>query len=432
MVEQPLVLVTCDVRTRIAESEAVGGNLTMRLWEPGGMYVVTNFAIQNDLTVATNGWKRYQALGFAEHGPVVRGQWLRTNADWAHLVHLGLLARPGTAIPLEDFTAQVPNVRAPSRASFPLLLVNENLSEEALEAGAHPVIGWHVDPEGVAPLAIQVEPDILGVHQFDGVWPVEALQGANVAVVGVGSIGGRVAEALAIYGVGDLVLIDPDRFLWHNMVRHVLGTESVGLHKVDALKTYLTDRWPDTDVVALAWNVISHAAHLRPLLEQVDLVVCAADGIAARRAASHLAKRAGVPAVLTCVLGDGAYGEVLRLRPGSRYGCLMCQRAALMESGGMDVEAAQEAGYGTGTAHLPMTAVGPDLWLIADLTAKASVGTLLEGMHGDERHRLPGEHAVIGLRPSDEWQPPFDFNRAGDVRWHPVPGPRPGCPTCRT
>jgi hypothetical protein len=260
-------------------------------------------------------------------------------------------------------------------------------------------------------------------------WPVEQLRGARVVIVGLGSIGGIVAQSLAASGVGNLELVDPDRFLWHNLVRHILGPDDVGRMKVSALKERIENRWPTTSVVAHPLDVVRDAHLIRPLFAHADLIVCAADGIAPRRTVSHLARQTGRTAVLTCVLDDGAVGEVLRLRPGSRFGCLMCQRRALEAAGALDAEADQELDYGTGLVHKPMTAVGPDLWLVAELAAKASISTLLEAL-GYAEHQLPGEQAVLALRTGNDLASPFNVSHTGKVAWYPATGPLPGCWTC--
>ena len=40
-----------------------------------------------------------------------------------------------------------------------------------------------------------------------------------------------------------LHLLDPDRLLWHNVVRHVLGQRHVGRYKTDAMADHLRDRY---------------------------------------------------------------------------------------------------------------------------------------------------------------------------------------------
>jgi hypothetical protein len=76
-----------------------------------------------------------------------------------------------------------------------------------------------------------------------------------------------------------------------------------------------------------------------------------------------------------------------------------------------------------------MTAVGGDLHLVGYLAAKIAVGTLLESS-GHPDQRLPGEHALLALRPQPDWAPPMDLRRAGDIRWLAAHPPQPGCPTC--
>ncbi|MEV0352206.1 ThiF family adenylyltransferase [Nonomuraea sp. NPDC050680] len=78
----------------------------------------------------------------------------------------------------------------------------------------------------------------MGITQLQPYWPVTDLASVTAMVVGVGSIGGAAATALAGYGLGRLLLVDPDRLLWHNLVRHVLPRRYIGKFKVDALRDY--------------------------------------------------------------------------------------------------------------------------------------------------------------------------------------------------
>ena len=217
--------------------------------------------------------------------------------------------------------------------------------------------------------------------------------------------------------------------LWHNLVRHVASPRDVGKLKVTALTEQINAIRPDTAVEAHPLNVITSADHVRPLLGDCDIVVCAADGVAPRRVVSHLARRAAVPAILACVLEDGGLGEVLRLQPWASHGCLLCRRESLKASGGIDPEPALDLGYGTGSRHRPMTAVGGDLHLVGQLAAKFAVATHLE-RRGHADQQLPGEQALIALRPRPGWAPPFDLTQCGDTRWALATPPLPDCPTC--
>jgi hypothetical protein len=149
--------------------------------------------------------------------------------------------------------------------------------------------------------------------------------------------------------------------------------------------------------------------------------------VESRRAVNHLARRAGRPAVFACVLEDGAFGEVIRVR--ERTGCLCCLRLTQIETGSFDPEPGIDLGYGTGTTHRPMTAAPSDLQLVGTLAAKLTLSTLLEA-RGRWHQRLPGDFAIIGLQPKPDMLPPFDLECAGDIRWNDLPGRRNDCPTC--
>ncbi len=95
----------------------------------------------------------------------------------------------------------------------------------------------------------------------------------------------------------------------------------------------------------------------------------------------------------------------------------------------IDPEPALDRGYGTGTRHLPMTAVPTDLSLVGDLAAKVTLATLLEPL-GIRDQRLEGDHAILGLRPKPDRKAPFDIEKSGEIRWHTVPPRRDDCLSC--
>jgi molybdopterin-synthase adenylyltransferase len=289
---------------------------------------------------------------------------------------------------------------------------------------------WWAARDGMTPADVHLIDEAADVFApLSPAWPVELLAGVLVTVIGVGSIGSAAVEALAAYAVGRLALVDPDRLLQHNLARHRAGARHLGRPKVHAVAAQLAQRFPALDVEPLPLNVVDDADVMRPLVIRSDLVLVCADGVTPRRVANHLAVWARRPIVLTCVLEDGAVGEVLRVRPGSGFGCLLCHRAELQAAGRLDPEPGLDLPYGTGLQHRPMTAVGGDLALVGEFAAKAAVATLLEA-RGYHDQRLPAEHAVLGLRPVPGLTPPFDVTRAGDVRWSSVGPPRPSCPTC--
>ncbi|WP_280182159.1 HesA/MoeB/ThiF family protein [Nocardia farcinica] len=410
-----------------AASPITTGELKLRRVDAADFYVVHSVEKARGIRQQVDIPAEYRTLNWKTTPHI--GQYTAAPAD-LHRHHLTMLQRPGTIIEFSRFKQLVPMVRHPGPALGLLITHDPNLDPELGEAGAQEFAGWIIQGDDVHAIPLAVEPEVLGLEQLRGLWPLDELAGASVMLVGCGSIGGATADALAAYGIGSLHLVDPDRLLWHNLIRHVLGPDAVGQFKVDALRTRLSARYPNLGLRAHRRDVVVHADLMRALIPTVDLVVCTADGIAARRTVSHLARRAAKPALLACVLDHGGLGEILRLRPTPRFGCLLCSRQHLAELGAMDTEADQELDYGTGHTHQPMTAVAPDLHHIGLLAAKCAVATLLQSGHGDDTQALPGEHAIIGLRPDGPYGPPFDLAHPGQISWHPIPPPRPSCPTC--
>ncbi|WP_062995205.1 ThiF family adenylyltransferase [Nocardia mikamii] len=424
----PFIVLTRDGARLIANSTITAGDLTLRYTSASDTYVVHSVENARHTRIQADIPREYTALrsGETRHA----GQWMNKAGSDIHLHHLVVLRRPGTAIRYEAFRAMAPGVRDPSTGLGLLITYDPDLDPQLRAAGAAEFAGWLIERDGVRPIQVVVEPATLGIAQLRNDWPVDLLTRTSVMLVGCGSIGGAAAQALAAYGIGNLHLVDPDRFVWHNIVRHVLGPESVSRYKVDALKSRHNQLWPQQTVTAHRLDVVDGAHHIRSLIDSVDIVVCTADGIAPRRVVSHLGRRAYKPAVLACVLDQGSLGEVLRLRPTPRFGCLLCSRQHLANLGAIDTEADQELDYGTGNPHQPMTAIPPDLHLIGTLAAKVAVATILESLHGDHTQRLPGEHAIIGLHPANNLTTPFDLTHAADLRWATIPPPRSACPTC--
>jgi molybdopterin/thiamine biosynthesis adenylyltransferase len=353
------------------------------------------------------------------------GLWYRVEPD-AHLFGVEA-ARRDARITIEGFREQVraSGWIAPRPGHLTLAVTVTTVPD----ADRPHFAAWTLSADGAEMCLVDVVPERYDLlDPLRDHWPLEVLTDKTILLVGTGSIGSVAAHALACNGARRLILVDPDRLLSHNFVRHACHPRELGRFKVNALHDQLHDRDPLCDVEPLVADVIYDANLIRSVLREVDAVVVATDGVASRRAANHLIRRAGKPAVFACVLENGAFGEVMRIRPPT-VGCLLCARAELIESGGMNPEPRIDRGYGTGTRHLPMTAAPGDLALVGQLAAKATVATLLEPA-GFREQRLPGDHAIIGLRPKPGIAQPFNLEQAGAVSWRDLPPPREDCPTC--
>ena len=138
---------------------------------------------------------------------------------------------------------------------------------------------------------------------------------STVAVVGLGGLGGYVAEALARTGVGRLILIDGDTFEEHNLNRQLLSGESrLGASKTEVAKARIAE-------VNGAVEVITHPVMLARenagrLLAGAEIVVDALDRLPTRLVLQESAEAADVPMVHGSIAGF--LGQVMTILPGDQ------------------------------------------------------------------------------------------------------------------
>jgi molybdopterin/thiamine biosynthesis adenylyltransferase len=125
---------------------------------------------------------------------------------------------------------------------------------------------------------------------------------SKVAVIGLGGLGGSVIEIRARAGVGQMVLMDGDRFEDHNLNRQFLCTRhQIGRAKAVAAKERIGR-------VNTAVTVVPHATFLTAdnaagLIENCDVAVDCLDNIPSRFDLETAAKQAGIPMVSAAVAG---------------------------------------------------------------------------------------------------------------------------------
>ncbi len=72
----------------------------------------------------------------------------------------------------------------------------------------------------------------------------KTLANRRVIVAGCGSVGGPLAQQLAMAGVGRLTLVDPQTLSWPNIGRYPLGSKFIGRPKASALAEFLQENLP--------------------------------------------------------------------------------------------------------------------------------------------------------------------------------------------
>ena len=136
-----------------------------------------------------------------------------------------------------------------------------------------------------------------------GTRALERLQGARVAVFGLGGVGGYAVEALARSGVGSLDLIDNDTVSISNLNRQILATHStVGMRKVDAARQRVLDINPECQVRTYPVFYTPETADSFDFT-QYDYIVDAIDTVTGKLALVEHARAAGTPII--CCMGTG-------------------------------------------------------------------------------------------------------------------------------
>lgn len=158
------------------------------------------------------------------------------------------------------------------------------------------------------------------VYRYFGEVAFEHLAHKIVAIVGLGSGGGKVALELAKAGVGCFILVDPEVLEPQNLVRHVLDSDYLGQPKVDGVKSLILKR----NHLARVVTVQDKAQNAQEQLAAADLFLVCVDSEPARHSVNMLARQMGVPAITAGVYEKARGGDIFIVLPddGPCYSCI--------------------------------------------------------------------------------------------------------------
>lgn len=264
------------------------------------------------------------------------------------------------------------------------------------------------------------------------------LRRRRVGVIGCGSLGGPVARLLAQTGVGNLLLIDPDTMKWENLSRHVLGAESVGQNKAEALAESIRSAYPHLgDVTGCPHELVGGAAELIAQIEECDLVLEATGAWSASNLLNDIRSSSGqFPTVVYAWL-ERAASAAHALVSAEDGGCLRCG----VEADGNPLLAVTQWDGGAGANRLPecggaFTPYGAvELSSTHALVLEVAVRVLLGDLGSDNHWVWIGSRdriAELGGRWSDEWLATQDDPGTGYRRVRRKWRRMPGCPVCGT
>ncbi|WP_162251376.1 ThiF family adenylyltransferase [Massilia sp. Root418] len=262
------------------------------------------------------------------------------------------------------------------------------------------------------------EPDIWSYHVLDFIGPenqrlpleFKTLSNVRVAIIGLGSLGSKVAVSLARAGVRNFVLVDEDIFAPHNLVRNELNWLDVGFAKVAAVARELKLVAIGADVKTYTASVAGQenskfAGEIYDEVATCNLVIDATANSKAFVVLAAITKRNDISMVWGEVFAGGVGAMMARSRP-----CLDADALAVRSHiygvlatmppvpNGRSTEYAHEAG---GEVRVASDA---DVSALAAAMTQFTLDTLCAG----EATVYPVAAYLLGYRKYWEFKGPFD------------------------
>lgn len=157
---------------------------------------------------------------------------------------------------------------------------------------------------------------------------MERLTRARVAILGIGGVGGYVAEALARSGIGSFLLVDNDKVSVSNINRQIIAANStIGRYKVAVMKERILDINPSAEVeIRQCFYLPENADQFD--FRQYDYVVDAVDTVTAKLEIITQAGKAGTPVISS--MGAGNKLNAAGFEVADIYQTSMCPLAKVM------------------------------------------------------------------------------------------------------
>ncbi|HFD32947.1 MAG TPA: hypothetical protein ENJ28_09620 [Gammaproteobacteria bacterium] len=149
------------------------------------------------------------------------------------------------------------------------------------------------------------------------------IAGIKIAIIGAGSVGGRIAEFMAMCGIRDLTLIDGDIYSIDNLYRHVLDSRHVETNKAKALASQLRSHFPYISITTKPEFINDPTS----CFDNYDVIIdVTGDPTFSRRLNTkhREIQRTSKPLLLTVWLEALGLGGHVVLSDGLTEGCLHC------------------------------------------------------------------------------------------------------------
>lgn len=237
----------------------------------------------------------------------------------------------------------------------------------------------------------------------------QRLSNVRVGIVGLGSMGSKIAVSLARSGVRRFLLVDDDYLAPGNMVRHELSWAYVGTHKAraarDALSLIAAGVQVDTRTTRLAGqeSAVTAAATLKDL-SNCDLLIDATANPEVFLLLAALATRQETPLCWGEIFAGGYGGMIARARPGRDPNPLAVRDAYHAYLATLpDAPFKNMAGY-DGTEEQPLVAYDSDVGFVATALTRLAIDTALS----QDSSEFPYSVYLLGMRREWIFEAPFD------------------------
>ena len=230
-------------------------------------------------------------------------------------------------------------------------------------------------------------------------------------MLGLGSIGSKVAVSLTRSGVRNFELVDGDILYAGNLARHDGDWRDLGLHKVDAVKQRMSLVQPRMKI--RTWNSnqgtqksSTDAAGLVKALRKCDLIIDATADAKVFNRLAGLVQRSGSTFIWGSVFAGGTGGEIARFRPG-------------IDPSPYHIRNAMNQAYGTDSSEMPIALGDKYSGLIVDeplIGTDSAVSTIashisalaLDTLQTNQPSAYEAHAYLIGLQNKWIFEGPFD------------------------
>ena len=149
-----------------------------------------------------------------------------------------------------------------------------------------------------------MQEEFIRTEMIIGTENLKKLSDANVAIFGVGGVGGYVAEGIARCGVSKITLIDNDVVSVSNINRQIVALYStIGKHKTEVMKERISDINKNADVTIV--NDFYNAENKDCFeYEKYDYIVDAIDTVSSKILLVEAAKKYNIPIISSMGAGN--------------------------------------------------------------------------------------------------------------------------------